>query len=90
VSYDSWKLATPPEHEEVPCDAPMREYERGAREAGEALAAAFQRITWQYTLAHNLATAAGLCRAFQLGYNRCASQPYAFAIWEPGCKRSAP
>jgi hypothetical protein len=90
VSYDSWKLATPPEHEEVPCDAPMREYERGAREAGEALAAAFQRITWQYTLAANLATAAGLCRAHQIGNDPVIVVGNRGVIWRPGCNRPAP
>lgn len=42
------------------------------------------------TLAHNLAIAAGLQRACQLGYDRCAGNHEGAQLWFPGCGRPAP
>ncbi len=43
------------------------------------------------TLAHNLAIAAGLCRADRNGYDRCAKlYTHDADGWRPGCQRPAP
>ena len=55
----------------------------------------FDRVSWQEitTLAHNLAVAAGLCRAFDLGVESCftyCEHWYGSDGWKPGCGCEAP
>ena len=58
----------------------------------QAFRSVLQR-TWMMNLAHNLAVAGGLCRAFQQGVYAAASwtsgQLDGQNAWEPGCARPA-
>ncbi len=72
----------------MPLDAPAREAENLRREATEHVNRAFQRVTWEWLLVHNLAIAAGLCESYQRGYMSCACGDLVDnAEWQPGCGR---
>jgi hypothetical protein len=100
MTYDSWKTATPPEYDEpcldVQCD--QCGHERGGLNNvlcdcdQHGLTDVLDAMYRLETLAHNLAIAAGLCRAHSLGegfgYEWATREPF-WPRWEPGCGKDA-
>ena len=71
---------------ESTCDATV------GRPCGECVVVARNRLN---ALAHNLAVAGGLCRAYDIGMERmrmiwCRDEIDPVRDWHPGCGRTAP
>ena len=89
MTYDSWKLQTPDWYEEPEITCPHGRSDNDCPTCDEEQLDA-NTIEALSTLAHNLAVAAGLCRAFELGQDHYEQGGYDDENWSPGCKRSAP
>jgi hypothetical protein len=96
MGHDSWKLQTPPEYDECELseDNEVSVCEFCRLQSSETCCPWCEKEfrAWIVPLAHNLAVAAGLCRAFTIGGAVALDSAMGIGLyqWRPGCGRHAP